>query len=152
MPRLSALLHTHNDELRLGRALESLRPCDELLVLDHGSQDRTAAIAHEYGARLLPATAAGVSQASHDWILYLLPTEALSEGLEASLFEWKMAEHDAGSAFSMAVREQAGNDWLSHPATTRLLNRRTRSWAGPLPADDPRAQLLAGDLLRFRQP
>jgi glycosyltransferase involved in cell wall biosynthesis len=37
MPQLTALIHTHNDELRLGRALESLRPCDELLIFDHGS-------------------------------------------------------------------------------------------------------------------
>lgn len=152
MLRLTALIHTHNDELRLGRALESLRPCDELLILDHGSRDGTSAIAREYGARLLPAAAADLSQARHEWIICLLPTEALSEGLEASLFEWKLADHDGDCTFSMNVREQAGSDWLSHPPTTRLVNRRTRPWKGPLPQDDPRAQLLAGDLLRFQQP
>ena len=152
MPRLTALIHTHNDELRLGRALESLRPCDELLILDHGSRDGTAAIAREYGARLLPAAGADPSQARHDWIVCLLPAEALSEGLEASLFEWKLADHDGDCRFSMNVREQVGSDWLSHPPTTRLVNRRTRPWTGPLPHDDPRAQLLVGDLLRFQQP
>ena len=152
MPRLTALIHTHNDELRLGRALESLRPCDELLIFDHGSQDGTAAIAREYGARLLPATGAGLSHPCHDWILCLLPTEALSEALEASLFEWKLAEYAASSAFCMAVREQAGDQWLSHAPTTRLLNRQARPWTGSLPIDDLQAQLLAGDLLRFREP
>lgn len=152
MPQLTALIHTHNDELRLGRALESLRPCDELLIFDHGSQDGTAGVAREYGARVVPATNADLSRAKYDWILCLLPTEALSEGLEASLFEWKLEEHAAGHAFSMAVREQAGDQWLSHPPTTRLLNRQTRRWAGPLPSEDPRARLLAGDLLRFREP
>jgi hypothetical protein len=152
VPQLTALIHSNNDELRLGRALESLRPCDELLIFDHGSQDGTAAIAREYGARLLPATNAGLSNAQHDWILCLLPSEALSEALEASLFEWKLAEHKAGGAFSMAVREQAGDQWLSHSPTTRLLNRQARRWTSPLPSDDPQAQLLAGDLLRFRQP
>lgn len=152
MPPLTALIHTHNDELRLGRALESLRPCDELLIFDHGSQDGTAAVAREYGARLLLAADAELRRAKHDWILCLLPTEALSEGLEASLFEWKLAEHAASDAFSMALREQAGDEWLSHPPTTRLLNRQARRWTSQLPSDDPLAQLLAGDLLRFRQP
>jgi glycosyltransferase involved in cell wall biosynthesis len=152
MPKLTALIHTHNDELRLGRALESLRPCDELLILDHGSQDGTANVAREYGARLLPAADAGLGSAGHDWILCLLPTEALSEALEASLFEWKMAEHAPASAFSLTVREQAGDQWLSHQPTTRLVNRQIRPWTGSLPADDPQAQLLAGDLLRFREP
>lgn len=152
MPQLTALIHTHNDESRLGRALESLRPCDELLIFDHASQDGTAAVAREYGARLLSATEADLSRAKHDWILCLLPTEALGEGLEASLFEWKLAEHAASCAFSMVVREQAGDEWLSHPPTTRLVNRKARQWKGPLPAEEPRAQLLAGDLLRFRQP
>ena len=152
MPQLTALIHTHNDELRLGRALESLRPCDELLIFDQGSQDGTGDVAREYGARLLPAADANLSRAHHDWILCLLPTEALSEALEAALFEWKLAEHAATHAFSMVVREQAGDEWLSHPPTTRLLNRQAHHWTSPLPSDDPRAQLLAGDLLRFRQP
>jgi glycosyltransferase involved in cell wall biosynthesis len=152
VPQLTALVHTHNDELRLGRALESLRPCDELLIFDHGSQDGTAAVAREYGAQVWQAADADLNRARHDWILCLLPTEALSEGLEASLFEWKLAEHAAGDAFSMALREQAGDKWLSHPPTTRLLNRQVRSWTSPLPTDDPHAQLLAGDLFRFRQP
>ena len=153
MPQLTALIHTHNDELRLGRALESLRPCDEVLIFDHGSQDGTAAVAREYGAGVLAAAGgADLSRAKNDWILCLLPNEALSEGLEASLFEWKLTEHAASCAFSVALREQAGDEWLSHPPTTRLLNRQAHRWAGPLPSDDLQAQLLAGDLLRFRQP
>jgi glycosyltransferase involved in cell wall biosynthesis len=152
VPQLTALIHTYNDAWRLGRALESLRPSDELLIFDHGSQDGTAAVAREYGARLLPPNDADLSRARHDWILCLLPTEALSEGLEASLFEWKLVEHAASHAFSVAVREQAGEEWLTHAPTTRLLNRQARRWASPLPGDDPSAQLLAGDLLRFREP
>ena len=42
MPKISALLHTHNDALRLGRVLDSLRPCDEVLVIDEDSEDDTA--------------------------------------------------------------------------------------------------------------
>jgi len=152
MTKLTALIHTCNDGPRLGRALESLRPCDELLIFDRNSSDSTARVAREYGARVLPAASAALSQAKHDWILCLLPTEALSEALEASLFEWKLQGHETSLGFSMNVREQAGSDWLSHPPTTRLLNRAGRNWAGVLPPEDSQAQLLEGDLLRFREP
>ena len=41
MPKISALIHAHNDGLRIGRAVESLRCCDQVLVVDHDSTDDT---------------------------------------------------------------------------------------------------------------
>ena len=37
MPPFTALLHTHNDALRLGRALETLFAGSEILIVDHHS-------------------------------------------------------------------------------------------------------------------
>jgi len=73
MPRISALLHAHNDALRLGRALDSLRPCDEVLVIDDCSEDDTAKVAHQHGANLksaIPGVTFGVyaMDAAHDWV------------------------------------------------------------------------------------
>ena len=53
MPRSRQLLHTENDALRLGRLLETLYPCDEILIVDHGSFDATSQVAREYGARII---------------------------------------------------------------------------------------------------
>jgi glycosyltransferase involved in cell wall biosynthesis len=50
MLRISALVHAKNDAQRIGRALESLRPCDEVLVIDHDSEDETVKIARDHGA------------------------------------------------------------------------------------------------------
>jgi glycosyltransferase involved in cell wall biosynthesis len=55
MPTITALLHTENDALRLGRCLETLYPCDHILVVDHGSRDSTVSIAREYGASVISA-------------------------------------------------------------------------------------------------
>ena len=55
MPSITALLHTENDALRLGRCLETLYPCDYIHVVDHGSQDGTVPLAREYGARVIAA-------------------------------------------------------------------------------------------------
>ena len=53
MPPITALLHTSNDGLRLGRALETLLPCAEILIVDHHSTDDTLRIVREYGAHIL---------------------------------------------------------------------------------------------------
>src|ERR1700721_830814 len=116
MPRIIAALHTENDALRLGRCLETLHPCDEILIVDHGSRDGTAHIAQEYGARVM----AGVARSSPEhyfraagweiqgWILCLEPRESLTEGLCASLFEWKSqpAGNMAVSPCSVFLREE----------------------------------------------
>src|ERR1700733_3463458 len=96
MPTITALLHTSNSGLQLGRSLETLHPCDEILIVDHQSTDETLQVAREYGARIVQSVA-GVAPghylqfASSDWILYLEPNEALTESLAASLYEFKLS-------------------------------------------------------------
>ena len=158
MPAISALLHTANDAMRLGRALETLRPCDEILVVDHGSNDMTLHIAREYGAHILAAGVSSVDYlqaARNDWILCLEPREALTEGLEASLYEWKsrLPSQVTGMAFSVFLREETVEGWLSLPSPqTRLVSRGWNRWDGHLPADQPSTIALEGELLRFRLP
>ena len=156
MPRITALLHTTNDARRLGRALDSLRCCDELLVIDHGSSDATWKIAREHGARVEATASAGdpsgVPLAAHDWILCLLPAEALSESLEASLLEWKEEEPGGVAAYAFALRQETVNGWQHCGPEVRLVDRRQVSWDGALPPQRDDALSLCGDLLRFRDP
>jgi glycosyltransferase involved in cell wall biosynthesis len=97
--KISALIHTCDNEGSLGRALDSLRPCDEVIVVDHGSRDETVKVAKEHGAKVINAVP-GVSNGAYaqntrnQWVLCLLPHEAIAEDLEASLLEWSDAEHD----------------------------------------------------------
>lgn len=171
MVKITALVHTCNDAARIGRALESLRACDEVLVVDHASTDDTVKLARDHGAVVkegVPGVSPGVyaMDAGHDWILCLLPSEAVSEGLEASLFEWKQRHEEASdqdedeedkpesTAGSVAfkVREETGDGWRELGAHTRLVNRRGVNWTGQLPPDDANAEILPGHLLRFHQP
>lgn len=166
MPPITALLHTMDDALRLGRTLETLRPFDEILIVDHGSHDDTRRIAHEYGARIL-ALQHGDSQrgaspgqyfpfARHDWLFCLESRESLSDGLEASLFEWKSlhsAEAENAVAFSVFLREETADGWLEHATPqTRLVPRNWTRWQDWLPAHEPSAIALEGELLRFILP
>ena len=90
---ISALIHARDNARSLGRALDSLRPCDEVIVVDHGSKDETVKVAREHGAKVIHAVpgvdrGAYAQDARNQWVLCLLPQEALAEELEASLFEW----------------------------------------------------------------
>lgn len=161
MPAITALLHTSNDAQRLGRALETLFPCSDVLIVDHQSTDATVRVARLYGARVLlssvyPAPSDYLEQASHDWILCLHPSESLTESLQASLFEWSIlseAAFAAGTSFSVSIREQKGNSWSGiEQADTRLIHRSWAKWNQHLPASDPSSIPLEGALLRLFYP
>lgn len=155
MPRLTALLHSANDARRIGRALDSLRCCDELLVIDHGSRDDTCRIARQHGARVEQASSEGdpgAALAAHDWVLYLLPSEALSESLEATLLEWKQEDPGDTAAYALALRQETVNGWQHCAPEVRLVHRRKIGWSGALPSHREDALSLCGDLLRFADP
>jgi glycosyltransferase involved in cell wall biosynthesis len=166
MVSITALLHTENDALRLGRALETLYACDDILVVDHGSRDATVRVAREYGARVVDAVS-GAAPADHllsahlsatpGWILCLDPRESLTERLAASLFEWKSesfhVQASGAPAFSVFLREETAEGWVDVPAAqTRLVPQTWRLWKGKFPVHEPSALALEGELLRFAFP
>jgi glycosyltransferase involved in cell wall biosynthesis len=158
MPSITALLHTENDALRLGRCLEMLYPCDNILIVDHASRDGTVAVAHEYGARIVQADPHATPDrylklAHTGWILCIDPRESLTEALAASLFEWKNSAASQASAFSVFIREETADGWITHPvAETRLIPQNWTQWSGKLPVHDAPAPTLEGELLRFALP
>jgi len=161
MPPITALLQTANDALRLGRALEALLPCAEILIVDHESTDATLQLAREYGARIVPASGQNTTNhyldlARNDWIFCMEPHESLADGLQASLFEWAALPHQSvvdAAAFSVCVRQQVAATWLDSSALeVRLIPRSWNLWGGSLPAPHPSAIALQGELLRFAFP
>jgi len=157
MPAITAVLYTQNDALRLGRCLETLYPCDQILVVDHGSRDETVEVAREYGAQVVEAVPGAcpvhyLGTADPDWIFSLDPHESVSESLAASLYEWKSRITDTAStpAFSVFLREETAEGWLQVPvAQTRLVPPAWKQWEGCFPSTAPSALALEGELLRF---
>ena len=158
MRTITALLHTQDDALRLGRCLETLYPCDQIVVVDHGSRDLTVRVAREYGAVVLPAEReTSQSHLQHfgpAWIFCLEPRESFTEGLAASLFEWKLLPlFPTPSAFSVQIREETDQGWVGIPAAqTRLVHPSWNRWMGRFPINEPSAASLEGELLRFTLP
>ncbi len=94
-PRISVVVNTLNEELRLGYALRSVRDwADEIVVVDMYSDDRTAQVAASFGAKVLlherlgyadPARTYAVEHSTGDWILILDADELIQEPLSRRL-------------------------------------------------------------------
>ena len=148
MPKITALIHASNNERCLGRALDSLRPCDEVIVVDHGSHDESLKVARNHGAHVIKGVQ-GVSygayaqDAKNDWILCLLPIECLGDELEISLIEWKDSESAQDQlGYNVGIREQNGAGWKTLSAEMRLVNRKQINWTSNLPPTTPNAPPL----------
>jgi glycosyltransferase involved in cell wall biosynthesis len=142
MPQISATIITLNEEERIARAIASLACCDEVVVVDSGSTDRTCEIAAARGARVLRQNWQGYSkqknfaaeQARHDWILSIDADEQLSAELAAEIAAWKKTE-PATAAMSMPRRAFYLGKWIGHSGwypdrKTRLYHRRRARWEG----------------------
>lgn len=83
--KISAVLIVKNGERHLDRVLAALGFCDEILVLDSGSTDRTLAICAEHKVRVEhqpflgygPQKRRAVDLAKHDWVLVIDDDEVL---------------------------------------------------------------------------
>jgi glycosyltransferase involved in cell wall biosynthesis len=78
-PTLSLIVITRNEEKLIGQCLRSASFCDELIVVDSFSTDRTVAIAEELGARVfrqeftnyVRQKQLSLEQATSEWVLLL---------------------------------------------------------------------------------
>lgn len=165
MVKLSGTIVALNEERNIARAIESMRCCDQIVVVDSGSADRTCAIAHKLGARVIAQPWLGYAQqknfaASHaafDWILSLDADETLSESLEAEIWTLK-ADGPQHAAYNMPRLAQYMGRWIKHSGwypdrKVRLYDRRNARWTGDyvhesVAVDGPTGQLQS-DLLHF---
>ena len=89
----SVLILTLNEERNLPACLASVAASDDLVVLDSGSTDRTAAIAHGHGARVFARAFDGFAAQRnyahrtiafrHPWVFHLDADERLTPALAA---------------------------------------------------------------------
>lgn len=140
--KISATIITLNEERNLARAIESLRCCDEIVVVDSGSTDRTMEIAEKLGARVVECPWRGYAaqknfaseQAANDWILSIDADESLSEALEAEIWHIKKSGPEF-DAYTMPRLAQYLGRWILHSGwypdrKMRLFDRRKARWVG----------------------
>jgi glycosyltransferase involved in cell wall biosynthesis len=163
--KLSATIITLNEERNIARALESLRCCDEILVVDSGSIDRTAEIAAKLGARVVESPWGGYARqknfaaesVSNDWILSIDADEALSEALEGEI--WQIKKNGPRfDGYTMPRLAQYMGRWILHSGwypdrKIRLYNRQKARWVGEYVHESVHVEGSVGhlesDLLHF---
>jgi len=91
---ISAIVLSHNNEDSLGRTLASLAWCDEIIVVDDFSTDKTPDIAKQYHAKVYQRHVNddfaaqrnfGLEKAGGEWVLYVDSDEVVSEDLAAEI-------------------------------------------------------------------
>jgi glycosyltransferase involved in cell wall biosynthesis len=163
--KVSAAIITLNEERNIARAMESLRCCDEIVVVDSGSIDRTAEIAAKLGARVVECPWGGYARqknfaaecAAHDWILSIDADEALSEALEGEI--WQIKKNGPQfDGYTMPRLAQYMGRWILHSGwypdrKVRLYDRRKARWVGEFVHEsvqvDGSIGHLESDLLHF---
>lgn len=163
---ISACVISLDEEDRIEACLDSLSFCDELLVLDSGSTDRTRELAEARGARVEIQPFLGhraqkqraVDLARYDWIFSLDCDERIGDRLRVEVEALRRDFPTGVAGFSMPRR----NHYLGRPMRhglfwpdrkLRWFDRRRCRWGGTDPHDrvepDPDAQIVAlqGELL-----
>jgi glycosyltransferase involved in cell wall biosynthesis len=95
MPLLSAIVITRNEAANIGECLDSLAFCDQRIVVDCGSTDRTAEVAREKGALVEFHEWRGfgaqknhaLSLATGTWVLSIDADERVTSELAAAIRE-----------------------------------------------------------------
>jgi glycosyltransferase involved in cell wall biosynthesis len=161
---LSACIIAMDEEERIGACLESLAFCDEILVVDSHSRDRTRELAAARGARVIERDWPGhvaqkehaIRAAAHDWVLCLDADEQLSPELRAQIVALQQRGFEGAQGWRFPRCSEYLGRWIRHGTwypdrQLRLFDRRRGHWGGRDPHDrvelDGRVGELAGELL-----
>lgn len=167
MIQVSAIVITFNEEDRIAETVSSLGFCQEIVVVDSGSTDRTREVAAACGARVSMRDWTGYSDqknhaaecASNDWVFSVDADERPGMELANEIRRWKAkGDPTAQAAFSMPRRVCYLGTWIRRSGwypdrKTRLYDRRRARWMGDFVHEELSVEggvgHFAGDLLHF---
>lgn len=147
--KISATVVCGNEEANIAACLESVRWCDELVVVDSLSSDRTAEIARGYTERVIQRPWAGyvaqkqfaLEQAAGDWVLSLDADERCTPELRDAI-RAALPEADARGLAGFEVRRHVFylGRWIDHGGwypdwKLRVVRRGRARWIGVDPHD-----------------
>ncbi|MEK7573055.1 MAG: glycosyltransferase family 2 protein [Patescibacteria group bacterium] len=96
MNKISAVVSAYNEEAKIEECLESLRFCDEIILVDNSSTDKTADIGKKFTSKIYHRENNimlnvnknyGFSKATGDWILSLDADERITSELKVEIKE-----------------------------------------------------------------
>lgn len=135
---ISGLVITFNEEKMIGKCIDALfKVCDEVIIVDSLSKDRTIEIAKEKGAIVIsqsflgdgPQRTHGLPYCKNDWILNLDADEFLDNDAEEFILEGKYLKGNY-DAFSFRVKNFLGDKLIDFAGwypdhKVRFFNKKT---------------------------
>jgi len=88
--KISAFIAVYNEEKRIRFSMESIKWCDEIIVVDKSSTDNTIKICKEYGAKINiipnsdaydPSELNYLAQCTGDWIIIMTASDIIDKSL-----------------------------------------------------------------------
>jgi len=141
--KISAVVLTKNEEKNIKACLKSLVFCDEIIVIDDFSKDKTREIAEQMGARVLKRQLEGnfssqrnfaLRQTSAEWVLFVDGDERISSDLAGEIlnYESRIMNYDG---FYFKRRDYFLGKWLRYGETAkvkllRLAKKKAGKWQG----------------------
>jgi glycosyltransferase involved in cell wall biosynthesis len=137
-PKVTVMIYTLDEELNLPGCLDSLAWCDDVIVIDSFSRDRTEAICKERGVRFYQHAFEGFgSQRNwsfdhcaprHEWILVLDADERVPNEMAEELGRLLVSPPSAVGAYRLRRRLYLWGRWLEHSSlyptwVVRLVHR-----------------------------
>lgn len=165
MNKITALIITLNEERHIGACIDAVAGlCEEVLIIDSWSTDRTKEIAEAKGAKVIentfkgfgPQKNLGTNLASNDLILSIDADEMVSDELRKSISTIK--ENHTAAAYSFNILNFIGNRAVRtcgwYPDThVRLYDRQKVKWNDRKVHEglivNGNIQFLRGDLLHY---
>lgn len=120
-PKISAVILARNEEANIRYCLETVRWCDEIVLVDMESSDRTSEIAKEYTERVYShpwlsafdiAKGFAVEKAAGDWIMLVDADEMVPHSLSRTLIE--IAAKNEADIVEIPFKQYIMGDWVRH--------------------------------------
>jgi len=164
--RISAFIVCCNEESKIDRCLNSVSWCDEIVLVDSGSTDKTIEVAQKYSPKIftrpwpgyVAQKAFGLEQCTSEWVLNLDADEEVSPELRDEIHE--LLARDDGSINGWYVNRVVfflGKWWRKgtwYPEyRLRLCRRSKTTWGGRDPHEkaivEGNTKKLSGELRHY---
>ncbi len=156
MTRISAVILTKNSENLIADCIDSVSFCDEVIVIDDYSSDRTVELAKHLGASVYPYTSEsfakkrnlGMQKAKGKWVLYLDVDERISPELAVAIQKILERRKDIFAAYRVHRKNfyLGNNEWPTMEKLERLFRKsKFEEWYGDL-HESPRVNGDIGEI------
>jgi len=161
--KISAGIITKNEENNIERCLSSVKFCDEIVIIDDFSTDKTVEMAKKLGASIIQRKLDGnfanqrnfcLEQCSGEWIIFLDADEEITSELKEEILK-KVKDKEIG-AYYIKRRDKWWGRWLRfgelmavyNSGLLRLVKKNSGKWKGQV-HEEFKTSKLTGKLNSF---